>query len=166
MLPPKSILSPIDFSSPSDEAAKTAADLALQFGAQLDLLYVVPAIPKLPFSVSIFKEGEYENELHKDAAERLSKLASDLGKRGLHVTTSVGTANDVGMEIVRVAEQDSADLIVISTHGMTGWHRLAIGSVTEKVVRLAPCPVLVLRAHPAEQSSRDRTQAPPVALSR
>ncbi len=52
------------------------------------------------------------------------------------------------MEILRIAEHDSADLIVISTHGMTGWHRLVFGSVTEKVVRLAPCPVLVLRANP------------------
>jgi nucleotide-binding universal stress UspA family protein len=166
MLPPKIILSPVDFSSPSNDALQTAADLALQFGAQLDLLYVVPAIPKLPSGVSIFKEGEYENQLHKDATERLSKLADDFAKRGIRATTAVGTANDVSMEIVRVAERDNSDLIVISTHGMTGWHRLAFGSVTEKVVRLAPCPVLVLRAHPTEQSSPVQTQAASVAVSR
>jgi len=166
MLPPKSILSPVDFSLPSDEALQTAAALALQFGSRLDLLHVVPALPKLPSSVSIFKEGEYENELHKDAAQRLSKLAEDLAKRGIRATTAVGTANDVGMEIVRVAEHDAADLIVISTHGMTGWHRLAFGSVTEKVVRLAQCPVLVLRAHPAGESASAHKETPSVAVSR
>lgn len=166
MLPPKLILSPVDFSSPSDEALKTAADLASQFGSQLCLLYVVPALPKLPSSVSIFKEGEYENELHKEAEQRLSKLAKDLSQRGISAITVVGTANDVGMEVVRVAEHDSVDLIVIATHGMTGWHRLAFGSVAEKVVRLAPCPVLVLRACPNEKSSAPTPAPASVAVSR
>lgn len=165
MLPPKLILSPVDFSFPSDEALKTSADLALQFGSQLCLLHVVPALPKLPSSVSIFKEGEYENELHKDAEQRLSKLAKDLAQRGVRVHTVVGTASDVGMEIIRVAEHNVADLIVIATHGTTGWHRLAFGSVAEKVVRLADCPVLFLRAHPAEQSSSTAKTAS-VAVSR
>jgi nucleotide-binding universal stress UspA family protein len=166
MLPPKSILSPVDFSSPSDEALKTAADLAVQSGSQLCLLHVVPALPKLPSSVSIFKEGDYENELHKDAAQRLSKLARDLAQRGIRTTTAVGTANDVGMEIIRIAEHDGVDLIVIATHGMTGWHRLAFGSVAEKVVRLAPCPVLVLRAHPTEHSSASPADPASVTVSR
>ncbi|HEY6328990.1 MAG TPA: universal stress protein [Blastocatellia bacterium] len=52
------------------------------------------------------------------------------------------------MELLRIAEHNQVDLIVISTHGMTGWHQLAFGSVTDKVVRLATCPVLVLRAQP------------------
>jgi nucleotide-binding universal stress UspA family protein len=57
----------------------------------------------------------------------------------------VGTANDVPMEIIRVAEHRSPDLIVIATHGTTGWNRLVFGSVAEKVVHLASCPVLLLR---------------------
>jgi nucleotide-binding universal stress UspA family protein len=166
MLPPKMILSPVDFSSHSDEALNTAADLALQFGSELYLLHVVPAIPKLPSSVSIFHEGEYEQELHKDAVERLSKLASDLAKRGVKAKTEVGTANDVGMEIVRASEHDNIDLIVIATHGMTGWHRLAFGSVAEKVVRLAACPVLVLRAHPAEKADAPSGKPASVAVGR
>jgi nucleotide-binding universal stress UspA family protein len=148
MLPPKVILSPIDFSSHSQEALQTAADLAKQFGSKLLLVHAVPAITKLPSATSIFHEAEFEQELHKDAEQRLKALAEELEKKGLQVRTEVGIANDVGMEILRIAEHDSADLIVISTHGMTGWHRLVFGSVTEKVVRLAPCPVLVLRANP------------------
>jgi nucleotide-binding universal stress UspA family protein len=148
MLPPKLIVSPIDFSGHSLEALQTAADLAKQFGAELLLIHAVPAIPKLPSTTSIFEEAEYERQLHKDAERLLQKLAEELARKGLRVRTEVGTANDVGMEILRIAEHNSADLIVIATHGMTGWHRLVFGSVAEKVVRLASCPVLVLRANP------------------
>ena len=55
------------------------------------------------------------------------------------------------MEIVRLAEHNNVDLVVIATHGMTGWRRLAFGSVAEKVLRLAGCPVLLLRAEAAEK---------------
>ena len=146
MLRPKRIMSPIDFSHPSAEAVKEAADLAAHFKAEMLLVYVVPAIPKLPSTVSIFKEGEYEQALHKDALQGLEEMAKKISQQGIKVRTLVGTANDVGMELVRIAEQEKVDLIVIATHGMTGWRRLAFGSVTEKVVRTAECPVLVMRA--------------------
>ncbi|MFZ0736219.1 MAG: universal stress protein [Candidatus Acidiferrales bacterium] len=166
MLPPKVIMSPIDFSVHSDEALKAAADLAAQFGSALCLVHVVPAIPKLPVSVSIFNEGEYEQQLHKDAEKRLTQLAEDLRRKALTVTSIVGTANDVGMEILRIAEQSSADLIVIATHGMTGWHKLAFGSVTEKVVRLATCPVLVLRAQAEAPAEEPKKSQQSVAVAR
>jgi nucleotide-binding universal stress UspA family protein len=146
MLPPKVILSPIDFSTHSDEAVKVAADLAARFGSSLCLVNIVPMIPKLPKAAVIFNEREYEDELHKDAARQLALLAEDLGRKGITVTSEIGTANEVSQEILRIAEHVHADLIVIATHGLTGWHRLAFGSVAEKVVRLASCPVLVLRA--------------------
>jgi nucleotide-binding universal stress UspA family protein len=166
MLPPKMILSPIDFSSHADDAMKVAADLAKQFGSELCLVHVVPLIPKLPLSVSIFNEGEYEQELHKDAEKRLSEIAEDLTRKGLVVTTHVGLANEVAMEILRIGELHHADLIVIATHGMTGWHKLAFGSVTEKVVRLAACPVLVLRAQPESHANESSPSHDSVAVSR
>ncbi|HTW22241.1 MAG TPA: universal stress protein [Candidatus Baltobacteraceae bacterium] len=149
MLPPKVIVSPIDFSEHSQDALETAAVLAKQYGSQILLVHAVPAIPKLPSATSIFHEAEFEQELHKDAEKRLQTLVSDLAAKGVEARAEIGTANDVSMEILRIAEHNSADLIVIATHGMTGWHKLAFGSVTEKVVRLASCPVLVLRANPA-----------------
>jgi nucleotide-binding universal stress UspA family protein len=164
MLPPKLIVSPIDFSSHSQEALQTSADLAKQFGAELLLIHAVPAIPKLPSTTSIFHEAQYEQELHKDAEQLLQKLAEELAKKGLRVRTEVGTANDVAMEILRIAEHNSADLIVIATHGMTGWHRLVFGSVAEKVVRLASCPVLVLRAHPQAGQEAGASTAHSVAV--
>jgi nucleotide-binding universal stress UspA family protein len=165
MLPPKVILSPIDFSTHSDEALKVSADLAARFGAELCLVHVVPVIPKLPSSISIFNEGEYEQELLKDATKRLGAISDDLARKGLAVTSQIGMANEVGMEILRIAEHIHADLIVIATHGMTGWHKLAFGSVTEKVVRLASCPVLVLRAQPEESEKKSSASHDSVAVA-
>ncbi|MGD1211750.1 MAG: universal stress protein [Candidatus Acidiferrales bacterium] len=166
MLPPKLIVSPIDFSSHSQEALQTAADLAKQFGSELLLIHAVPALPKLPSATSIFHEAQYEQELQRDAERRLQDLAEELAKKGLRVRTEVGTANDVGMEILRITEHNSADLIVIATHGMTGWHRLVFGSVAEKVVRLASCPVLVLRANPKAGQDASLKSADAAAVSR
>jgi nucleotide-binding universal stress UspA family protein len=146
MLPPKLILSPLDFSDPSHEALDTAAALASKFGAEMLLVHVVPMLPS---PAAVFSEAEFEQALHKDAVQRLNELSQKLAAKGLKVRSEVGTANDVGMEIIRIAENNGADLIVIATHGMTGWRRLAFGSVTEKVVRLASGPVLVLRAETA-----------------
>jgi nucleotide-binding universal stress UspA family protein len=70
------------------------------------------------------------------------------------------------MEILRITEHNSADLIVIATHGMTGWHRLVFGSVAEKVVRLASCPVLVLRANPKAGQDASLKSADAAAVSR
>jgi nucleotide-binding universal stress UspA family protein len=148
MLPPKLILSPIDFSEPSQDALAAAAGLASKFDSELLLVHAVPAIPRLTSAKEFFHEGEYETELHKDAEQHLEKIAEELVQKGLRARWEVGIAYDVGMEILRIAEQNHADLIVIATHGMTGWRRLAFGSVAEKVVRLASCPVLVLRADP------------------
>ncbi len=162
MLPPKTILSPIDFSDPSNEALHTAADLAARFDSELLLAHVVPMLPRLPSPAAIFNEAEYEQELHRDAVDRLTELAGRLTAKGVKARSEVGTANDIGMEIVRLAEHSNVDLIVIATHGMTGWHRLAFGSVAEKVVRLAGCPVLLLRAEAAAKpasSSVARTAA-------
>ena len=151
MLPPKLILSPIDFSDSSHDALDTAADLAAGVGAELLLVHVVPMLPRLPSPATIFNEAEFEQELHKDAVKRLAQLADKFKARGISVRTEAGTANDVGMELIRIADHNKADLIVIATHGMTGWHRLAFGSVTEKVVRLSHLPVLVLRVEPADK---------------
>ena len=151
MLPPKVIVSPIDFSVHSDDALKTAADLASRFGSELCLVHVVPALPKLPSLRSFFKEGEYEQALQADTEKQLAQMVEEIARRGIAARYAVGTANDTSMEILRIAEHQHADLIVIATHGMTGWHHLAFGSVAEKIVRLATFPVLLLRARPEDK---------------
>lgn len=145
MMNPKVILSPIDFSDSSLEALDVARDIATRYGSSIVLVHVVPVIPKLPGDASIFHEGDYERGLIGRAEQRLTDLAAKLKEQGIDARTSVGLANEAAMEILRCAEHEHADLIVIATHGMTGWRRLAFGSVTDKVVRTADCPVLVLR---------------------
>ena len=152
MLPFTKILSPIDFSDPSHAALDMAAELASRFEAELWLVHIVPAIPRLPAASYAFKEREYEEELHRDAECRLAEMAQKLSQKGIKANSTVGTANDAAMEIIRIGEHNGVDLIVIATHGMSGWHKLVFGSVTEKVVRVAQCPVLILRTHKAAEA--------------
>jgi nucleotide-binding universal stress UspA family protein len=122
--------------------------MASRFGAELLLVHVVAALPKLPPDVSILKEGESERRLHEDAERQISAMAAQQKQKGLAVRSEVGIANDVGMELLRIAEHNNADLIVIATHGLTGWNQFVFGSVAEKVVRRARIPVLLLRLGP------------------
>lgn len=152
MFTPKLIMAPLDFSSSSTEGLETAKDLAKRYEGELVLLHVVPFIPALPEGVDYFQDGKYEEHLTELAEAKLAKLAAEAQASGIKARTAVGTANDAAMEIVRKAEEEKVDLIVIPTHGVTGWKRLPFGSVTDKVVRTASCPVLVLRSNVAEQS--------------
>ena len=165
MLPPKLILVPIDFSDSSRAALDVAADFATRFGAELLLVHVQPAIEDLPKSVSIFKEGEYDQSLNDAAAKKLADLAATLAQKNVKARTEIGTANDVGMELVRSAEHNHADLIIIATHGMTGWHKIAFGSVAEKVVKQASCPVLVLRANALKDAGGEKKVTSSAAAS-
>jgi nucleotide-binding universal stress UspA family protein len=146
MLPPKLILAPIDFSDASRAAMDVAADMASRFGAELLLVHVQPAIEDLPKGVSIFKEGQYDKNLDSKAAQQLKELAATVSQKNVKVRTELGTGNDVGMELIRIAQGESVDMIVIATHGMTGWREFAFGTVAEKVLKQGDCPVLLLRA--------------------
>ena len=159
MMPPKLILAPIDFSDASRAAVDVAADMASRFGAELLLVYVVPAIPDLPKDVSIFKEGEYDKSLENKDAQRLKELAATVANKNVKVRTELGTGDDVGMELVRIAENDHVDMIIIATHGMTGWREFAFGTVAEKVLKQGECPVLLLRAKAAGNTNEKNKAA-------
>jgi universal stress protein A len=146
MLPVKLILCPTDFSEPSEEGLTVARELASHFGCDLLLVHVLPVVPALPTDPTfVFNVPEYERALHTDAAARLAKMAQDTVAKGVKTRTTVGHG-DAGIEIVRIAQEEGADLIVIATHGLTGWRHVMFGSVAEKVVRLAHCSVLSVRA--------------------
>jgi len=148
MFPIKIVFCPTDFSDPSSEALKIAGELASKVGARLLLVHVVPVLPALPSDPNyVLKVPEYERLLHQDADEKLAHLAREMAKAGIQTRTMVGHG-DAANEIVRIAELEKADLIVIATHGTTGWRRFVFGSVAEKVVRLAKCPVLTIRNPP------------------
>ena len=150
VLPLKRLLCPIDFSEPSREALKVAVEFASHFGAQLSLVNVVPVLPVLPRDPNYaFKVPEYEQMLHADAEQRLNELVGEVTTPGTNIRTIVGRG-DAASEIVRIAEKENVDMIVIATHGMTGWRRVVFGSVAERVVRLAKCPVRTTRVSQAE----------------
>jgi nucleotide-binding universal stress UspA family protein len=136
-----------DFSEPSRQAAKIAVELAEDFGAQLCLVSVVPIRPLLPHEAGFpFAVSEHKKLLQAHADEKLRQLAEQITAEGVNVRTILGRG-DAADEIVRIAQQQNADIIiVIATHGMTGWRRVVFGSVAEKVVRLATTLVLTIRA--------------------
>ena len=133
MLPFKLILCPTDFSGPACTCVRAASELAEHFGAELVLVNIVPAVPSVPSDPN-----------HADAEAHLKKVREELVGKNVKVRTQVGHGSAAD-EIVLIAKVEGVDLIVISTHGSTGLERLVFGSVAEKVVRLAECPVLTVR---------------------
>ena len=150
MLPVHRILAPTDFSDISVETITRASELAEHFGAELLVLHVIPPVPTLPSDPHYnFEVPAYQEALKENADRRLSEtVRSQLGN-DVRVRCLV-THGDPAREIVRVAEEEGVGLIVIATHGLTGWQHIVFGSVAEKVVRTARCPVLTVRRHPVE----------------
>ena len=139
----KQILVPIDFSDCSAKALQYAVALAQQHAAVVTLLYVVQTVPAY---------GEYgaiesvaaEAEMRTAGQERLTGIIRD-GIKGKIAADGAVRSGSPSHEIVELARNLPADLIVVSTHGHTGLKHVLLGSVTEHVVRNAPCPVLVVR---------------------
>ena len=152
MLPFKKILCPIDFSEPSHLALKRADELAGHFGAELLVTHVIPPVPgphsyQDPPVASSFDVPLYQQELAIYAEKILKDLVSHQVSPEVR-TRDLVTTGEAAPEILRIADKERVDLIVIASHGLTGWRRLVFGSVAEKVVRQAPCPVLTIVAPP------------------
>ena len=147
----KRILCPVDFSDSSDHAMRYAAALAGTFGADLTLLHVVaPVVAALPGETALPDMLQTNiDELVEACRKRLELTVDTLAADGLTVQHKV--VNGVPfIEIIRYAREAETDLIVMGTHGRTGLGHLLIGSVAERVVRKAPCPVLTVK-HPEHE---------------
>ena len=81
-------------------------------------------------------------------------VVADLSGKGIKVSSSVEMGDDVASSIMEAVEREKADMIVISTHGLTGWHPLFFGSIAEKVIKLVQCPVLLLRTPKPASSAK------------
>lgn len=139
---PRRILVPTDFSAASKKAFPYAIALARKFEASLTLVYVVPGHwPVEMIHIGIVLE---EQRMLSEARKQLPRFREAELDPHVHVETLV-LHGSAAHEICAAAKSQSADLIVISTHGHTGLRRFAVGSVTENVVRHACCPVLVVR---------------------
>lgn len=145
---PRKILVPVDFSASSNAAADAARDLALEYGSEVILLHVVlmyPVMFGLGYSPTIHPMQDYLRETVREASQRLAATGELLKGQDLRVRWSVETGYDVVGNLLHAIERDEADVVVISTHGMTGWRPTVFGSIAEKVIKLAPCNVLLLR---------------------
>jgi nucleotide-binding universal stress UspA family protein len=148
---PTKILVPIDFSASSHAALDAATELAGKFRAELFLLHVIPENPAvaLPEGVS---EAAIVEEAKKAAADHFEVSQAGLKAKGVKATSNIEVGDDVAGAILDVIDRENVDLAVFTTHGLSGWYPQVFGSIAEKLVRLAPCPVLLLRT-PKPQSS-------------
>jgi nucleotide-binding universal stress UspA family protein len=133
------VVVPIDFS----DASMEAVDVALQLAEQGDGVYLIHVLPKLSVAEpGVVWDAVSDESRAANVRESVRERLAGDQYESLHVDVEFG---DPGNQIVDFAERISADLIVIPCRGRTGIERLLLGSVAERVARLAPCPVLVLR---------------------
>jgi nucleotide-binding universal stress UspA family protein len=140
MLAVHTILHPTDFSDRSGYAFWLACALARDYGARLIALHVWAA-PTVVYAEGVIPPNW--EDLATAAQEQLDRLQVPEGNVRAERRLEEG---DAAEEILRVAQESNADLIVMGTHGRTGLGRLLMGSVAEEVVRKAPCPVLTVKA--------------------
>ncbi len=133
------ILVPIDFSASAEQALDCAVGLAQQFQARLTLIHVI----YIPVTTEV-NISAYFADMEASARQGIATHQKRVEGKGLAVDTVVVYGTPF-REIVDTAKTKQVDLIVMGTHGRTGVPHLFIGSVAERVVRLAPCPVMVTR---------------------
>ncbi len=150
------ILAPTDFSEPGDLAVTRAARMAARAGGELHLVHVIAArigYAEMPEMMLPPMEDLVE-EMRASARERLETMANKLENApaaAIHVEESFGRPADA---IVALARQIDADLIVMGSHGHTGLLHALLGSTAERVVREAPCDVLVVK--PEKEPENDK----------
>jgi nucleotide-binding universal stress UspA family protein len=149
MMQIKKILVPVDFSKHSLKAVDYALDFAKPFKAELHVLFVIEpvayATPADFYAGMATQISSLITEQRRSATRQLAALQKKLEKKGIKVNTIL-RSGIAYQEIVDGAKKIRADLIIHATHGRTGLSHLVMGSVAERVVRAAPCPVLTLRS--------------------
>ena len=142
MVSVQKILVPIDFSPGSKAALNYALEFAKEFGGNIQVLHIVDSR-----GVSyVTYHGSMVSQLLESLEQEMQSLLSELDFQGVDVEAMVSERIGVPhLEIIDEAQKRGADLIVIGTHGHTGIAHAFLGSVAEKVVRHAPCPVLTVR---------------------
>ena len=148
-----SILAPTDFSAHSEKAVRYACGLAERLGSELHLVHILSEIlPGGPDPLLMpVMPPQYYKENEERAKETLGRLLDPTWGSPLAVATAVRWGSPVEA-IVAYAVDSRVDLIVIATHGRTGLSHVLLGSVAERIVREAPCPVLTLRIRNRGQS--------------
>jgi universal stress protein A len=145
MRPFQKILVPTDFSSHAEEATRVAADLARRYEAPLTLIYAYePITLTLPDSFMILTSAQLD-QLSAGFEQLLATAQQNAIAAGAHKVETRLLQGFAAREIIDFASEGSFDLIVMGTHGRTGIKHFLLGSIAERVVRGAPCPVLTVR---------------------
>lgn len=150
----KRILIVTDFSDGSKEAYNEAVQLARQLKATLLLAHVLEPIGE-PVDFTLAKPPGY---LELKLEQALDRIAHPAREEGLLVETHL-FKGDPAAEIIKAAEDLRCDLIVMGTHGRTGVTRLLMGSVTERVLRASPVPIVAVRQRPAAKKEKAHPEA-------
>jgi nucleotide-binding universal stress UspA family protein len=147
----KNVLVPTDFGEASDAALTYGRDLARTFGARLHVLHVVDNIAvRLANEASIAVLPELQNQVEENARKRIEALVTADDKATLNANPCVFVSHGPAETIVQYAKDHGIDLIVMGTHGRRALAHVLMGSVAERVVRTASCPVLTVR-HPERE---------------
>jgi len=147
MIALKKILVATDFSQPSEAALAYGRELARTFGASLTVLHVVDNLLTHAYGADgmVLADHGLQLEIEKNAQRQVHALLFDEDRQALGAVGLVLTSNSPSAAIVFYARDAAIDLIVIGTNGRGAIAQLLMGSVAERVVRLAPCPVLTVR---------------------
>jgi nucleotide-binding universal stress UspA family protein len=140
----RTILVPIDFSSHADAVLEWAAHLAEEHGSKLVLLHAYHLPVDFQQLEGAYLPPDFWTQVKSDATEQLERCAQRLRDRGLSVETIVREGYPA-TAIEEEARDRNADLVVIGTRGHSGLKHLLLGSVAERVVQKAPCPVLAVK---------------------
>lgn len=157
---PTKILVPIDFSPSAEAALKAATGLAEQFHAEIYLLHAIPMLAittGIEFPTTFYPAEESLESATEQAKQKLQQMVSVLSGIGVEANYGIEIGSDVAGNVLMVTQREQADLIVISTHGMSGWRPVVFGSIAEKIVKLVECPLLLLRSvkpTPVERATR------------
>jgi len=149
MFAPKRILVPTDFSNYADNALRQAVDIAKQYHAKIFLLHVIgdhirQCIEDYCLSDAVVKEIEQDSMMASldNLKKEINRLSDDSSDIEISSYVKRGVPSE---EVLREQEEKDIDLIVMASHGRTGISRILIGSVAEKVMRGAKCPVMLVR---------------------
>ena len=146
ILPIKKLVCPTDFSEPSYVGLNAAIELAEHFQAEIVLLNVISPIPIISSANDPvgYHLPAIMDQMRTAAEAKLKELISENVPETIRAR-SIVIQGRPHVEIVRLSDKEIADMIVIATHGESGWHKFVFGSVTEKVVRMASCSVLTIK---------------------
>lgn len=147
MFPFKKIMCATDFSDASFAALQSSVEMAAYFDAEIFVVHIAPKLQGIPPDPLYAFEGpqEYERLLKTDAEQQLQELIAQRVPKEVK-SQAIIRQEEAAEGILQVAEEIGVDVIVIATHGRTGWRHLVFGSVAERVIREASCPVLVIQA--------------------